>query len=247
VGRVLQSIVVGVLLATAIASLSRADGAREDEQLNAAVAVENYRGDFRALEKLVLQTTHARAYREDGRLTLLLGDDHELTFQDQEGPGVARGLVIVYLSYYLLADLPSRHAFVVLETHPYSGGRPYVWLIDDREGRQTRLPAVPQFGPESREFITLDNRFSNDTPDITVWQWREGTAQAVWHHGFELDPIYHTTALIRWADPDAIYLDLWCASGPHWPAVVRRGLEGWRLETKWPKFEARACGNPNPD
>ena len=240
-GRILQSIVVGVLLIAANAPPSRADGAREDAQLNAAVAVENDWGDFQALEELVLRTTHARAFREHGLLTLLFGDGRELTFQDQECPRFAQNLVRVCVRYYLLADLPSRHAFVVLEKNQLAGGG--IWLIDDREGQPTRLPAVPQFGPDGREFITLDNRFGNDTPDITIWQWHDGTAQAVWHHGFELDPIYHLTALVRWEDPDAIYLDLWCASGPHWPAIVRRGPDGWRLEVTWPELNPRSCGN----
>ena len=234
-GRILQWIVVALLIA-ANAPPGCADAAREDAQLNAAVAIENDPGgDFRALEKLVLQTTHARAYREDGRLTLFFGDDHELTFQDQEVRW-ARNIVGVLVDYYLVADLPSRHAFVVL-----TGGE--VRIVDDRMGRQTVLPAVPQFGPDGREFITLDNRFSNDNPDMTIWQWRDGAAQAVWHHGLDLDPIYHTTALVRWADPDAIYLDLWCASGPHWPAVIRRGPDGWRLEVTWPELNPRSCGN----
>ena len=239
-GRILQWIVVALLIA-ANAPPGWADAAREDAQLNAAVAIENDPGgDFRALEKLVLQTTHARAYREDGRLTLFFGDDQQLTIQDHDCSS-SRMLAESCVSHYLLADLPSRHAFVVLEKNQLAGGG--IWLIDDREGQPTRLPAVPQFGPDDSEFITLDNRFSNDNPDMTIWQWRDGAAQAVWHHGLDLDPIYHTTALVRWADPDAIYLDLWCASGPHWPAVIRRGPDGWRLEVTWPELNPRSCGN----
>ena len=244
-GRILQSIVVGVLLIAANSPPSRADGAREDEQLNAAVAVENDSGDFQALEKLVLRTSHARAFREDGRLTLFFGDDQQLTIQDHDCSS-SRMLAESCVSHYLLADLPSRHAFVVLAKHQYIGRRE-IWLIDDRSGRQATLPAVPQFGLGGSEFITFDNDVAYGKPGIAIWQWRDGTAQAIWRHDIKLDPLYHATALVRWAKPDAISLDLWCSSGPHWSARALRGPDGWRLESKWPQVNGRACGNPNLD
>lgn len=233
--RVLQSIAIGALLVIANAVQARADGAQEDTQLNAAVAVENDKGDFHALEKLVLRTTRGRAIREHGRLTLFLGDGDEVTFEDQECR-VAQNIAWVCVGNYLLADLPGHRAFVVL-------AGPDLLIVDDRTGRKTILPAVPQFGPDGREFITLANRTSYS---MAIWQWRDGGAQAVWHHGLDLDPIYHETALVRWADSDAIQLDLWCASGPHWPATILRGSDRWRLTVTWPEVNPRACGNPQP-
>lgn len=241
--KVPQSIVVGALLVFANAAQARADGALEDAQLNAAVAVESDKGDFEALEKLVLATAHGRTLRENGRLTLFFDNDGRLTLEDREGVSSPLGNRDSYVRYYLLADLPSHNAFVVLVE---GRGRHEVRIIDDRAGRQTVLPAVPQFGAHGGEFITLDDHIRNDKSDITIWQWRGGAAQAVWRHGRELDPIHHATALVRWADPDAIHLDLWCASGPHWPATVLRGREGWRLDVIWPELNPRTCGNPPP-
>src|SRR5262249_42385571 len=106
-------------------------------------------------------------------------------------------------------------------------------------------PGIPQFGPDDSEFVTFDNDLVYGAPGITLGRWRAGTAEIVWRHGVELDPIYHKTALVRWNEPDVIQLELWSFAGPHWPAVARRGLEGWRLESKWPKLNCNSCRNPN--
>jgi hypothetical protein len=232
--RILQSIIIGVLLTAVQALHARADGALEDAQLNAAVAVEDDQGDFRLLERLVLRTTHGRAFREDGRLTLFFEDGHRTTLQDKDCLLGHADCV----SYYLLADLPGRHAFVVRAAYP-SGHD--IRLIDDRTGRQTLLPAPPQFGPDSGEFITFENGGAAGEPGITIWQWRDGVGQVVWRHRNALDPIHHATTLVRWAEPDAIHLDFWCYSGPHWPATATRRSEGWRLESKWPRLTGHAC------
>jgi hypothetical protein len=247
VGRILQSIVVGVLLIAVNAPPSRADGAREDEQLNAAAAVQYESADLAPLEKLVLKTVRGRAAREGDLLTLYFGDGSDLVLRDSSRCTAEDISNDTCVGYNLVADLPSRHAFVVVAGH-YKGGE--VWLIDARTGRKTVLPAIPQFGPDDREFITLDNGFAYGEPGITLWRWRDGTGEVIWRHGVELDPIYHETTLVHWREPDAIDLDLSVAASvenpeTHWPAVARRSPEGWRLESKWPKLNCTACRNPN--
>jgi hypothetical protein len=239
--RILPSIFIAALLITAKnAHQAWADGAEEDAQLNAAVAVENDKGEFQPLERLVLRTAHGRAFREGDRLTLFLDGGNQMILRGHE---CSPWQVIREncASYYLVADLPSRHAFVVGTKH----SRDRVRLIDDRTGRQTVLPAIPQFGPDNSEFVTFDNDIGYGKPGIAIWRWRDGSAQIAWRHGIELDPVFHATALVRWAEPDAIYLDLWCFAGPHWPASAKRGPDGWRLESKWPALSGGVCGNPD--
>jgi hypothetical protein len=146
------------------------------------------------------------------------------------------------VGYYLVADLPSHHAFVVYLGY-YEGFD--VWLVDDRTGRKTVLPAIPQFGPKGNEFITLDNHYAYGEPGITLWRWHDGAAEVIWRHGVELDPLYYEASLVRWNDPDVIQLELWSFEGPHWPAVARRGPGGWRLDSKWPKLDCAFCRNPD--
>ena len=140
----------------------------------------------------------------------------------------------------LLADLPTRHAFIV-QVGYYEGGD--VWLIDDRTGQKTVLPAFPEFGPDNSEFITLDNDEAYGEPgSITIWRRQDFGAEVIWHHGAELDQVYHLSKLVHWNEPDQIVLDLWVPNDAyhpetHWPAMVKRRAEGWRLKSTWPKWK----------
>jgi hypothetical protein len=135
-----------LLLATAPGSLTcaRANETSEERQLSAARADQFETSRLPALEQQVLGATRGRAERQGDQLILVLLDGSRKAFQSQ-GQCPAGPLSDPYcLQFYLVAWLPSRHAFIVCAAHLEEH---LIGIVDDRSGGVSKLASIPYFSP----------------------------------------------------------------------------------------------------
>jgi len=137
--------------------------------------------------------------------------------------------------YALVADLPTRHAYLVNEGF-YEGGN--FLLIDDRIGRQTVLPGLPMFSPDSQELLTIDNcvAYGSDL-DLQIWKRSGDRFVEEWSHRTFSDQI--SEELVRWSSRDRLSLkfsttELTGKPPVHWLGALVRHGKAWRLEMKLP-------------
>jgi hypothetical protein len=140
--------------------------------------------------------------------------------------------------YRFVADLPTRHAYLVDEGY-YEGGD--ILLIDDRTGRRTVLPGIPIFGPTSQELISIDNcvAYGGDY-DLQVWKRAGDHFVVEWRHVTEPLTDEVDEEVVSWSDPDRIALrfkSTGSTGGPsyQWSGALVRKQGAWRLEAKVPE------------
>jgi hypothetical protein len=221
-----------LLLVTALASLKcvRANETSEKRQLSAARANQYETSRLPALEQQVLAAARGRAERQGNQLTLVLLDGRRIEFQSCPSTpfGPPRNCLA---EFYLVADLPSRHAYIVCAAH---GDRCDVGVIDDRSGRASVLPSIPYFSPDGTELVAVDNGDVFPDPAIQIWRAESDGWTIEWGRNVADDPVKHETFLTRWTDRNHIVLEF--RSAKHkWPALLKRDQSGWQLTTKWPK------------
>lgn len=143
----MRSIMAILLLLTAPAF---ADRASEDALL--AKARSTYLNDP-AMEKNALAASQGRASRQGEVLTLTRATGKPVTLRNHLKPcdGISEEPVGDCLRFNLVADLPSRHAYVVAKAG-YEGCAELL-LVDDRKGRQTTFADVPVFSPDDERLL----------------------------------------------------------------------------------------------
>jgi hypothetical protein len=154
---------------------------------------------------------------------------HDKACTDENAPGPC-------VWYRLVADLPSRHAYVV-EQGLYEDG--HTLLIDDRTGRRTILPGTPLFSPDSQELIAAAcNIQSVCDHDLEIWKRSGDRFVFEWGH----DPVdlqeLASIDMERWDEPDRVTVDFstlgYFPPPGHWQAVITRQGGQWRLDANIP-------------
>lgn len=102
------------------------------------------------MEADALAAAHGRAVRKGDGLSLNLANRPTVTLADN-GAACADDNAVDCVRFTLVADLPSRHAYLVAKS--YYEGCADLLLIDDRSGRQSTLADVPVFSPDGERLL----------------------------------------------------------------------------------------------
>ena len=215
---------------------SLAYGQAEDNQLEAAVAVEDETVKTVALEPGVIAASHGRAKRDGANLTLAIGHGASLTLtDDKSGCEPPKFDYAKCFSFTLVADLPSRHAYIVADRYE-EGGK--AELIDDRTGTRAVFSQIPRFSPDGSLLLVLSNSDAGDGGLIQLWRRQDERIVKEWEMPEdEAKRVgYYQTVLVGWQH-DGVQLDL---TNPqmngtpetHHPATLARGKSGWQLTFK---------------
>ena len=227
------AIILGTTLALLSAHPAMASRAEEDAQLRAAQAFNSFDRSV-DIERRAISASNGRAVRQGDVLTLRTGA-RSLALKDKPCDLPSGDTNTDCRDHYLYADLPSRHAYVVLVGH-YEGFD--VRLIDDRTGRTTEIEQVPWFSADSKEFVTINNDLENDVHcRFQIWHLeREPTSE--WCGNPDGLPAIAEGFIVDWTLPNRIGLRFETHVTDNLPvvwrgALVRKG-KGWRLETQVP-------------
>jgi hypothetical protein len=185
-------------------------------------------------EPAAIAESGGRARRLGNILLLKISGGAPLRLRNESGACVDDDSCV---EYRLVADLPSRHAYLVDKRFPEGGDS---ILIDDRTGRRTILPGTPLFSPDSQELIAVDNGclVNGCDHDIEIWKRSGDRFVLEWGHPpYELKE-YPTIDLDRWDQPDrptAWYSTQGFDPPPaRWEAVITRRGGRWRMEATVP-------------
>lgn len=138
-----------------------ADRASEDARL-AAVARQGIEDTGLDLE--IADMPANRASRTGDKLTLTFTNGRQRVFSDtscRDSDECVR--------YRLAADLPSRHAFLLLVVEQDEA---HFSLIDDRGGREASLDAVPYFSPDNSKFVLAVPAGDAEAAPVDFQVWR---------------------------------------------------------------------------
>jgi hypothetical protein len=223
------------LLASACASRERIDVnagvLAEQAQLDAARLAQYETRDLMALEPAVLEAAGGRVVRAGPVLRLPLRSGGWASFKNVEAGCV--DALDTCRRYVLIADLRSRHAFVVAELGAESAD---FHLVDNRTGQKLSLLGVPVFQPNGTRFLVID---LSGERSIRVWRWDVDGAALEFRYDTSGESDYFETEFVRW-DEDRIELirtdgrDAAERKIRRWPAELVRGPEAWRLVFRAP-------------
>jgi len=213
--------------------------ATEIAEIEAARHVQYESLQLTRLEPAVLARTEGRAVRHGRVLLLSLESGKRMPFEspgdpkDMECESAALG-VCTYFT--LIADLPSRHAFVVAEL-----GYEYVdfRLVDDRTGQQLVLPGVPIFEPDGPKFLVICDAVNRSDRSIEVWRRDGDSGMREFRYNTSAETTLFETEFVRW-DGDKIVLtrtdgaDEAQRAARRWPAELVREPGGWRFHFRGP-------------
>jgi len=223
---------IPLVAAQAAPRAALADRQAEDGELNAAFAAEYETQKMTALEPAVIAASGGRAKREGATLTLNIaqGPAVRLT-NDETGCEPPRFEHSKCYDFSLLADLPSRHAFLVAQSYD-EGGK--VVMIDDRSGTRTDFTELPRFSPDGTLLLVISNDEESDAGLIQLWSREGDTAKKLWEVPDTVGA--EQAEFVAWND-DGIQLDLSFTQGDdkperHRPATLARGKAGWELTFK---------------
>ena len=184
-----------------------------------------------------MAASKGRAARQDDVLTLKTGRG-QLRFKDTPCDLPNGKFDTDCKSYSLYADLPSRHAYLVMQGHSEGFD---VWLIDDRTGLKTVLEEVPLFSPDSSELVTVNTDKENDPVcEFQVWRRVAGNLKSEWCLNPRNLPV-HDAWLVRWTRPNEIEVlftpyDTLEHPDVEWRGRLVRSGSKWRLVTTAPKL-----------
>jgi hypothetical protein len=205
------------------------DQRTEDAQLDAAFAAEYEPQKMLALEPAAIAASGGRAKREGATLTLNIAQGPAVTLtNDESGCKSPRPEHSKCYDFTLLADLPSRHAFLVAQSYD-EGGK--VVMIDDRTGRRTDFTELPRFSSDGTLLLVISNDEESDAGLIQLWSREGDTAKKLWEIPDSVGA--EQAEFVAWND-DGIQLDLSFPQGDDKPQVHRkaklaRGKSGWEL------------------
>jgi hypothetical protein len=214
------------------APVAFADRQTEDAQLNAAFAVEYDPQKIAALEPDVIATSGGWTRREGATLSLNIekGPAIALT-NDESGCQPDHPEHLRCYDFTLLAYLPSRHAFLVVQSYD-EGGK--VLMIDDRTGTRTEFSELPRFSPDGTLLLVISNDEESDAGLIQLWSRNGDTVKKLWEAPGTIGA--EQVNFVAWKD-DGIQLDLSFSQGDdkpelHRPATLAKGQSGWALTLK---------------
>ena len=220
------------LVALLAAPLAHADRQAEDAQLNAAFAVAYDPQKIISLESSIIATSGGRARRDGGKLSLKTEKGSAVTLaNDESGCDADSPDHAKCYDYTLLADLPSRHAFLVAQSYD-EGGK--ILMIDDRTGTRTDFTELPRFSPDGKLLLVVSNDEDSDASLVELWS-RDGDAvKKLWSAPDTIGA--EQVDFVAWND-DGIQLDLSFSQGDdkaalHRPAILANGPSGWALTFK---------------
>jgi hypothetical protein len=220
--------------ASIVAQAAHADRQVEDAQLNAVYGVEYETSKMIALEPGVIAASHGRARRDGADLVLKIAHAQPVTLTgDHSGCEPPKFDTGKCFSFTLVADLPSRHAYIVADSYYESGNAE---LIDDRTGTRTMFAKIPRLSPAGDLLLVFSNSEAEDDGGlIQLWKRQGGRVAKEWEISqAEAKRVgYYETALIGWLH-DGVQLDL---TNPemngkpetHHPATLARSKSGWQL------------------
>ncbi len=222
--------VVVFLTPLIVVQVAHASRMEEDAQLTAALTAEYETNKMVALEPGVIDASQGRAKRDGANLTLKVVHGPAVTLTDDKSGCEAPGTIDEKkcYSFTLVADLPSRHAFIVSENF-YEGGN--ILLIDARTGARAEFSKVPRFSPNGSLLLVISNSEASDDPRIQLWSRKGNRITKEWEVPDAVAD--QQTEFVTWND-SGIQLDLWHPAFDKEPerhrlATLARGKSGWEL------------------
>jgi hypothetical protein len=185
-------------------------------------------------EPAAVAESGGRARRQGNVLSLKISGRARLRLKSESGACVDDDSCV---EYRLVADLPSRHAYLVDKRYPEGGDS---ILIDDRTGRRTILPGTPLFSPDSQELIAVDNGCLVNGCDHDIEIWKRSGDHFVVEWGRPPDSIkeYPTIDLDRWDQPNRVTASYstqgFYPPAARWEVVMLREHGRWRMDEKIP-------------
>jgi hypothetical protein len=213
-----------------------ADQAAEDKQLSdIAAALNRHDNSLAMLEPEALLASRERAQRSGESLLLKFAKGTSSIFEDRSECPPMNISEDNCRRYQLVADLPTRHSFVLFVNY-YEGGD--FLVVDDRTGRTLKISGQPFFNRDGDLMIEIDNAEAYGDPGIRIWHRWGQEWLLEWKHSTEDDPIDHYTSLKQWNN-DQILLDFWLEGAPnapikHWNGMLIRQGKDWKLRVTWP-------------
>jgi hypothetical protein len=130
--------------------------------------------------------------------------------------------------FSLVADMPSRHAYLVADIS-YEGGT--VALIDSRTGTQAQFSEIPRFSPDGKLLLVISNDAGSDAGLIQLWSREDDVVTKIWQ--VPAAQAGEQTRFIAWT-AEGIHLDLWHSASDKTPehhrsAVLAHSKSGWNL------------------
>ena len=220
-------IIATALAAALLPTFAWASRQTEDARLRAAL-----RGHVENSEAVALADSGGHARRAGDVLIVKPSKAAEVRFRSAPKRCIDDDVQHCVI-YTLVAYLPSRHAYLV-DKSLYEGGNGI--LIDDRTGRETVLPGIPLFSPDSNEVVSTPDCFHYQCRyDLEIWKRTGDHFVFEWGHAAfpSIDEV--SIDLDRWDEPDRITASL---SGDEAEAsgkamIVRKGGR-WRMDAKMP-------------
>lgn len=233
------------LLALFATSPLHADSATEDLWLaKLAVAEDPMEEESEAskrflasVERNALTSAKGRAERKADKLIFTLLDGKKLELSDLACSDEGERRETDCHSYQFMADLPSRHAFLLRKVL-YEG---FNFLsVDDRTGTQTKIAGIPMFSEKGDKFVEIDNDYAyGNVGSIAIWSLASGRPEIEWQLADADSRVFHLSRVVRWKG-DRIDLLFWTLEWyghpeQSWPAALIHDANGWHLETNWPE------------
>lgn len=144
--------------------------------------------------------------------------------------------------YRLIADLPSRHFYLVDESY-YEGGD--TRLIDDRTGRVTTIASIPVFSPDGARFLVRNEDVTGETEGDNLEIWRRDGDGAKREWSANLDAantgvpqtfgVYHIEVVSWTGDRIALSItsdDSGAKPAKSWHGSLLRDGRGWHLDAR---------------
>jgi len=134
------------------------------------------------------------------------------------------------VEYILVADLPSRGAYVVQQA--FYDSNDFV-VVDAKTGAQTRVATPPQFSADGEYFIVVgfDLADGADSYGLEVYRRNEAGAASEWRlmHGDEHLGRVASARVLNW-DKDGIAMEFDPGeAAPKWLGTIKKAGDSWRL------------------
>ena len=159
---------------------------------------DNYYKYLDAGEANVIALSGKRAKRAGTNLALTLAGGKSVTFVTRPTcvPN-AKTAEEDCIFFHLMAAWPSRHFYLVHKGY-WEGGE--LLLINDRDGQETILEGLPQFGPDKDRFLVLSAQGMDSSAAIRIYKFTDRGPVLEWDtDGFPIFE-YAVPTMRQWTD-----------------------------------------------